>query len=715
MSLGSASSSVSLESTSSACSNVHEESSGSNYMNFSGDDGLVHITEKHGDDLVNWMNILRRNDQLCDVTLVVSNRQIRGHRVLLASIGGIISELLLSNQRGPIFSIHDSMNENGYSAQRLSHAGSVPSFKMYTNEHGLFLELPTVDFECMEALVNFAYSGRLIVPKANVSGLYDLACLLHCDPVARVCAEYLCANLCITNCISTRKCANRFNDNLLANLVDQYIQDHFESIIQESREFSALPHILVKIISDKGQNIDWKLFNEKYMGDKLLEWFQQRVRELPAHMEFRMDILSEKPLACYFDEGWNLHDCFDADDTSSVGSCDLVQEFKRSTQKLYCTSSGEGGNPSNGNGWRSCQHTAMNGHSSSSSDCEEIEWKIVTLYKITDVTFTGIFLIKRQMAVITVELVSHENARPRTPPFLLNVPDVGRIRLARMTTPRCACGVVVAMNRLIVIGGYNRMECLTNVESYDPTKNQWNAVNSLLVKRSHLNAALCNGKVYAVGGSDGSTDLASVEQWDPCTDGLWRFVAPLPSARSSMGVVTVDDYVYCIGGCDGRNVFNECLKYSSSSNSWETVASLNVCRAEMACVAWKDRIYAIGGCDAWNKLHSVEYYSVRQNKWFEFLPLHTARRGCSAAILNDKLYVVGGTDGVQSLDSVECIDLNSDEPAWHPAPIMNSRRANVRVVVFEDRLFAVGGFDGDMFLNSIEYLESGEKEWKKFK
>ncbi|KFD72688.1 hypothetical protein M514_01814 [Trichuris suis] len=736
LSLGSASSSVSMESTSSACSSLHDDVPGSNGMSFTADEGLVHITEKHGDEMVNWMNILRRSDQLCDVTLVVSNRQIRGHRILFATIGGIVSELLLSNQRGPISSTHDGMDENCYSAHWLSHAGTLPSFKMYTNERGLFLEFPTVDFECMEALVNFVYSGRLIVPKAKVSGLYDLACLLHCDSVARICAEYLCANLCIANCISTRKCANRFNDTLLASLVDQYIQDHFEAIIQESHEFSSLPHILVKIISDKGQTIDWKLFNEKYMGDKLLEWFQQRVRELPAHMEFRMDILSEKvkssvivtrwlalysvqPLACYFDEEWNLHDCFEADDASSVGSCDLVQEFKRSTQKLYCSSNGEG-NTANSNGWKNCQHAASNGgHYSNSSDWEEIEWKIVTLYKITDVTFTGIFLIKRQMAVITIELVSHENARPRTPSFLStsqgNLAELGHVRLARMATPRCAGGVVVANDRLIVIGGYNRMECLTSVECYDSSKNQWNAVSSLLVKRSHLNASFCDGKVYAVGGMDGSSDLASVEQWDPSSYGSWKFVAPLPSGRSSMGVVTVGGCIYCIGGCDGRKILNECLKYNPSNDEWTTVASMNASRAEMACVAWKGRIFAIAGCDDWNKLYSVESYSVEEDEWFDFSPLLTARRGCGAAVLNDKLYVVGGTDGVQSLDSVECVDLNSKDPVWRPVPAMNSRRANVRLVVFEDRLYAVGGFDGSMFLNSVEYFENGAKEWKKFK
>ncbi|CDW51805.1 kelch repeat protein [Trichuris trichiura] len=631
--------------------------------------------------MVNWMNTLRRSDQLCDVTLVVSNRQIRGHRILFATIGGIVSELLLSNQRGPISSTHDGMDDNGYSVRWLSHAGTLPSFKLYTNERGLVLEFPTVDFECMEALVNFVYSGRLIVPKAKVSGLYDLACLLHCDSVARICAEYLCANLCIANCISTRKCANRFNDTLLASLVDQYIQDHFEAIIQESHEFSSLPHILVKIISDKGQTIDWKLFNEKYMGDKLLEWFQQRVRELPAHMEFRMDILSEKPLACYFDEEWNLHDCFEADDTSSVGSCDLVQEFKRSTQKLYCPSNGEG-NTANSNGWKNCQNAASNGHYSNSSDWEEIEWKIVTflnnmLLFFSDVTFTGIFLIKRQMAVITIELVSHENARPRTPSFLSmsqgNLAETGRVRLARMATPRCAGGVVVAMDRLIVVGSISFVN--------------WS------------------------GGMDGSADLASVEQWDPSNYGSWKFVAPLPSARSSMGVVTVNDCVYCIGGYDGRKVLNECLKYNPSNDAWTAVASLNASRAEMACVTWKGRIYAIAGCDDWNKLYSVEYYSVEEDECsakryvlrIAQLILPYSREPKYA----DKLYVVGGTDGVQSLDSVECIDLNSKEAVWRPIPAMNSRRANVRLVVFEDCLYAVGGFDGNMFLNSVEYLENG--------
>lgn len=48
--------------------------------------------------------------------------------------------------------------------------------------------------------------------------------------------------------------------------------------------------------------------------------------------------------------------------------------------------------------------------------------------------------------------------------------------------------------------------------SYDPVTNQWKVVCPMLSKRLGVAVAVVNGSIYAIGGSDGSSPLATVER-----------------------------------------------------------------------------------------------------------------------------------------------------------------------------------------------------------
>ena len=69
------------------------------------------------------------------------------------------------------------------------------------------------------------------------------------------------------------------------------------------------------------------------------------------------------------------------------------------------------------------------------------------------------------------------------------------------------CGVTsqyVLLTRCMYVSMYS---C-----SYDPTSNCWQTVSPMRVKRLGVGVAVLGGYLYAVGGSDGSTPLSSVEQ-----------------------------------------------------------------------------------------------------------------------------------------------------------------------------------------------------------
>ncbi|KRY09842.1 Influenza virus NS1A-binding -like protein [Trichinella patagoniensis] len=693
-------------STSSACSSLIEDED-SHFRNRNSD--LIFYNDKHKDDLLRWLSILRQNGELCDVFIIVNNREIHAHCVVLASAGGVIGELITSHSKFKHRSFSSNStydSDNGSHSLNLTSADSFPMHNsccasVYRNERGLFLDFPHADYDCMEALVGYIYRGSLRLPKEKVTALYDLSCLLHVDSLAKVCAKYLSENLCIQNCISTRRCANRINDHLLAAKVDDYIEKHFAQIMQESKEFSSLPHVQATIIHLEKQCLDWSRFNEKLFGDQLLSWFQCLVKELPSHMEFRTDIIANQTFVFYVDNDWTLRDCFEVDDSSSVGSCDLVQDYKHANGRF---NSHKHASSTSSRKSSSVKHTSADSLISVSSDHEEIEWKIVTLYKTTEHNFTGLFVIHKHLVVVSIHLASHVNNSVANGEILVAE------RLEKMAAPRCAFGVVVVDNCIIVLGGYNRAECLKSTECYDVTNNEWTDYIGMTCERGRFNAAASGNEIYIVGGSDGSNDLDTVEMIvfgkELNNGNKWKRLANLPSARSNAAVAYLDT-LYCLGGWSGGDAIRECLQYDSGNNCWR--------RAEAGCAVYNGKIYVIGGCDGWEKLNTVEVYDPASNKWTMIAPMTTPRRACGAAVMNGKLFVVGGCDGVGILDSVEFIDLDDENSVWNTGQSMRTPRANARLVDVNSHLIVIGGFDGNSFLSSIESYAEGDSEWKKYK
>jgi len=53
----------------------------------------------------------------------------------------------------------------------------------------------------------------------------------------------------------------------------------------------------------------------------------------------------------------------------------------------------------------------------------------------------------------------------------------------------------------------------THSLSYDPVTNHWAHVSPMLTRRLGVAVAVLDGYLYAIGGSDGTTPLSSVERW----------------------------------------------------------------------------------------------------------------------------------------------------------------------------------------------------------
>lgn len=101
---------------------------------------------------------------------------------------------------------------------------------------------------------------------------------------------------------------------------------------------------------------------------------------------------------------------------------------------------------------------------------------------------------------------------------------------------RCRITVPIVSRCSSTTGGYDRVECLKTVEKYHPDENVWKLLPTMLEARGRVGICASKNIIYAVGGSNGSTELSTVECYDPEKE-KWSRGAPLPAAKSNAGRV----------------------------------------------------------------------------------------------------------------------------------------------------------------------------------
>ncbi len=118
------------------------------------------------------------------------------------------------------------------------------------------------------------------------------------------------------------------------------------------------------------------------------------------------------------------------------------------------------------------------------------------------------------------------------------------VPITLMKTAKCAVGAGNLDGRLVVCGGYDRGECLNQVEAYDITTNTWNNMPAMLTKRGRFDVTSIGGKaIYAVGGSNGHTEESSAERFILGNE-KWSYIPSLPVPLSNIGETTHEPSSY---------------------------------------------------------------------------------------------------------------------------------------------------------------------------
>ncbi|CAK1552064.1 unnamed protein product [Leptosia nina] len=255
--------------------------------------------------------------------------------------------------------------------------------------------------------------------------------------------------------------------------------------------------------------------------------------------------------------------------------------------------------------------------------------------------------------------------------------------LAPMGVARIQPGVATLSGRVYAVGGEQGSQILANGEVYDPQLDKWSDISPMKEARCEFGLTAWNGNLYAFGGWVGSDMGSSVEVYDPISD-EWTLVGHMPEPRFGMGVVTFEGMIYVVGGCTHTwRHTQDLLCYHPVSRKWQALKSMRHARSQAAAVVLDNYLYVIGGiAPRRTVLASVERYSFDDDTWEEVGSLNEARACCVAGAAEGVLVVAGGDreSGERAfyrarttLASVETYD--PAENTWRSAPPLPHSRA----------------------------------------
>jgi subtilisin family serine protease len=140
-----------------------------------------------------------------------------------------------------------------------------------------------------------------------------------------------------------------------------------------------------------------------------------------------------------------------------------------------------------------------------------------------------------------------------TPSGLLHRYDPGtNTWIARKVAPHAhrypAAGVI--SGKLYVAGGNNGSSAASaTLDVYDPATNTWATMAGMpTARRGGAGGAVIGGTLYVIGGRNAAGDyIRTVEAYTPATN-TWVTKTPLPEARSGLGVVASNGVIFAVGG-----------------------------------------------------------------------------------------------------------------------------------------------------------------------
>ncbi|KAB1276505.1 Kelch-like protein 7 [Camelus dromedarius] len=473
---------------------------------------------------------------LCDVILMVQERKIPAHRVVLAAASHFFNLMFTTN-----------MLES-------------KSFEV---------ELKDAEPDIIEQLVEFAYTARISVNSNNVQSLLDAANQYQIEPVKKMCVDFLKEQVDASNCLGISVLAECLDCPELKATADDFIHQHFTEVYKTD-EFLQLD---VKRVTHLLNQDTLTVRAEDQVYDAAVRWLKY---DEPNRQPFMVDILAKVRFPLISKNFLS----------KTVQAEPLIQDNPECL-KMVITSC-----PFL---LQDYSWTDIRCPFEKRRDAACVFWDNV-VYILGG---SQLFPIKRMDCYNVVKDSWYSKLGPPTPRDSLAAcaaegkiytsggSEVGNSALylfecydtrteswhtkPSMLTQRCSHGMVEANGLIYVCGGSlgNNVSgrVLNSCEVYDPATETWTELCPMIEARKNHGLVFVKDKIFAVGGQNSLGGLDNVEYYDIKLN-EWKMVSPMPWKGVTVKCAAVGSIVYVLAGFQGVGRLGHILEYNTETDKW---------------------------------------------------------------------------------------------------------------------------------------------------
>ncbi len=211
--------------------------------------------------------------------------------------------------------------------------------------------------------------------------------------------------------------------------------------------------------------------------------------------------------------------------------------------------------------------------------------------------------------------------------------------LTYMSTSRVGVASTVFNQKIYAIGGQG----LSSVEVFNDLTDQWTSASDLPNIVDRGTAITHDEQIYLIGGRNSiGQDINQTILFNSSSN-TWLNRASMLTKRHSHKLVSFEGRIWAIGGWNesSDSALNQVESYDPVTNSWRFEESLNRLRAWSVAWVANGGIYVGGGYDG-SYLKSIEFYDSSKKQWLTVGEFPENKYASDSAVINDKIYIFAG-------------------------------------------------------------------------
>lgn len=154
-----------------------------------------------------------------------------------------------------------------------------------------------MDCECLKLVIDYMYTGEVLITELNVQSLLTTSNLLNISNLKQSCSQFIQSQLDVTNCIGIREFADLHSCQVLVKYADAFIDQYFGQVCLKEEFLSLNVQQLTQLVSKDTLAVS----SEKIVYDSIIRWinydFENRHKHLAKLMEnVRLCLLKHEEL-----------------------------------------------------------------------------------------------------------------------------------------------------------------------------------------------------------------------------------------------------------------------------------------------------------------------------------------------------------------------------------------------------------------------------------